>query len=146
MEFRYAGFWVRLVATIIDTVILELASWLPALLLPHSINGLNLQLVQAGIYLILATPYFVGGHYKYGTTPGKRLLHLYVVRADDGLGITLKQSWIRAFGYALSYLPLACGYIMAGMNPRKQALHDLVAGTIVVRQVGFPYAVRRPTK
>ena len=133
--FRYAGFWIRLVATLIDTAILEGASWLLALPLPHSINGLVLQGVEAGIYTLIATPYFVWGHYKYQTTPGKRVLKLYVVRADNGLRITLTQSWLRAVGYLLSYIPVGCGYLMAAFNSRKQALHDVIAGTVVVREV-----------
>jgi len=134
VEFRYAGFWIRVVATVIDWIVLGVAAWLPSLFLPSSITGLHLQIVESVIEALLSTGYFVWGHYKYQTTLGKRALRLYVVRADNGLGITLKQSWIRAAGYILSYAPLACGYILAGINPRKQALHDLIAGTVVVRQ------------
>ena len=94
-----------------------------------------LQIIDTVVYTALATPYFVWGHYRYQTTPGKRVLKLYVVRADDGLGITLKQSWIRYVGYLVSYLPLGCGYLMAAFSPRKQALHDLMAKTICVREV-----------
>jgi uncharacterized RDD family membrane protein YckC len=119
---------------LIDTGILTGASWLIELPLPTRWNGLLLQVIDTVVYMILATPYFVYGHYKYQTTPGKRVLRLYVVRADNGLGITLKQSWIRCLGYVVSYIPLACGYLMAAIQPRKQALHDLMAGTICVRE------------
>jgi uncharacterized RDD family membrane protein YckC len=120
---------------LIDTAILTGAAWVIALPLPSTINGLLSQVISEVIYTILATPYFVYGHYRYQTTLGKRVLRLYVVRADNGLRITLKQSWIRYFGYLVSYLPVGCGYLMAAFHPKKQALHDLMAGTICVREV-----------
>jgi uncharacterized RDD family membrane protein YckC len=46
--------------------------------------------------------------------------------------ISMKQSVIRSIGYAISYLPLAAGYLMAAFHPEKRALHDLLAGTVSI--------------
>jgi uncharacterized RDD family membrane protein YckC len=135
VTFRYAGFWIRFLATLIDWVILYGVSWLVQLPLPINPNGLMAQVIDSAVYTALATPYFVYGHYKYQTTPGKRALRLYVVREDNGLPITLKQSWGRYISYLISYLPLGCGYLMVLIQPKKQGLHDLIAGTICVREV-----------
>ncbi|HUP56776.1 MAG TPA: RDD family protein [Bdellovibrionota bacterium] len=148
MAFRYAGFWVRLIATLIDGLGLTLASWVLQLALvgayywmgrlvgsePAELSGFVLQVIEAVLYALISVPYFIWAHYKYQTTFGKVAVKVYVVREDNGLGITLKQSVIRCLAYLLSYLPLGTGYLMAAFNPKKQALHDLIAKTVCVRQ------------
>jgi uncharacterized RDD family membrane protein YckC len=97
-------------------------------------DPLWLQIVNAGLYVLMAFPYYVIGHYRYGTTLGKRPLRVYVVQAGSFERITLKQSVIRFFGYLVSYLPFGAGFLMAAFHPQKRALHDLIAGTVSVRR------------
>lgn len=89
-----------------------------------------IQLLFYGVYSCVAFPYYVWGHFRYGTTLGKKPFGIYVVSAADQGRLTLSQSIIRTAGYVLSSLPFACGYLMAAFHPRKQALHDLIAGTV----------------
>ncbi|OFZ79740.1 MAG: hypothetical protein A2583_06660 [Bdellovibrionales bacterium RIFOXYD1_FULL_53_11] len=164
---KYAGFWIRLVADLIDSLLLSVAAWILeyALLgifyggwalyasktgqdLPsfrNAFNALWMQVFNLGLYGVLAFPYYVWGQFKYGTTLGKKPLKIYVVSADDFGRITLKQSIIRCLGFIVSYLPFIAGYFMAGLHPRKQALHDLLAGTVSIRkkdvQTAAPAAV-----
>jgi uncharacterized RDD family membrane protein YckC len=148
---RYAGFWIRLAADIIDSIILQLASYLIEFILlwifylgwsfwltqqgqtapPFSdaFNALWLQIFNLGIYFVIAFPYFVWGHFKYGTTLGKLPFKIFVVQYSSGAPITLKQSIGRFFAYGLSYIVLCTGFIMAAFQPEKRALHDLLAGT-----------------
>jgi uncharacterized RDD family membrane protein YckC len=135
MTFRYAGFWLRLIASLIDMGILWLACWIIELPLPLDSNGLALQIIDTFLYMTFAAIYFGWGQFKYQTTLGKKLLKLYVVRADNGLPMTLQQSLLRCLGYIVSYLPLGTGYLMVAFHPKKQGLHDLMAGSIVVREV-----------
>lgn len=149
----YAGFWIRFLATVIDWIALQCMTWLVQLvvlgayywisvLIGHSagVDGFwasldsgTAQIVEGVIYAILSIPYFIWGHWRFGATPGKYLLRLRVVQAS-GLGpIKMRQSVVRGIAYLLSYLPLATGYLMAAFNPEKRTLHDLVAGTLVIR-------------
>lgn len=69
----------------------------------------------------------------YGATPGKMVLGLKVVR-NDGRPV----DWLTAFmrevvGKTLSTLPLLLGYFWAFFHPKRQAWHDLIADTLVVR-------------
>jgi uncharacterized RDD family membrane protein YckC len=143
---RYAGFWIRLVADIIDTLILSVAAWFLELMLlglvyfvgrynkpfNDAFNPFFLQVFNGVLYLLLAIPYFVWGHYRYGTTLGKRPFRIYVVSHSNHLPISLFQSWMRCFGYLVSYLPFGVGFIMAAFQPEKRALHDLMAGTVSI--------------
>ncbi|MGK5086733.1 RDD family protein [Bdellovibrionota bacterium FG-2] len=151
---KFAGFWVRSFAEGIDSTALSLASWLVELALlggfywlarvfgreqaafMDSFNPLFLQVFNLGIYAILAVPYYVIGHERYGTTWGKRPFRVFVVDADSLGKITLKQSWIRCLAYGLSYLPFGAGFLMAAFHPEKRALHDLIAGTVSVVRTG----------
>lgn len=153
---RIAGFWIRFWAHIVDSLILTLASWflelgvlwvfygIKTILLAKlgepmppfddAFNAFFLQILNAGLYFCFAFPYFVLGHYQYGTTWGKRLFGIYVVQAETHEKITLRQSIVRFFLYGLSYLPMGVGFLMVAYHPKKQGLHDLIAKTISVRR------------
>lgn len=155
---RYAGFWPRLVADIIDSWILAVASWILQWILLAlffvlktmitgsasqatlsfwgSLNSLYLQVLNAGLYFCLAFPYYVWGHYRWGTTLGKRLFKIFVVREGEGefASLSIGQAISRFFAYGLSYLPLGAGYLMAAFHPQKKALHDLVSGTVSIQK------------
>jgi len=152
---RFAGFWIRFAASFIDWTILTIASWVAQLMIlgvvywmrifvSHSgggtggffdaFNPLWLQVMNGILYLLLSLPYYIIGHRRYGTTLGKRPFRIYVVDNSTLGPITLKQSVIRCFGYAVSYMVFMVGFIMAAYHPTKRALHDLIAGTVSVRR------------
>jgi uncharacterized RDD family membrane protein YckC len=65
-------------------------------------------------------------------TGGKRAFHLQVLRAE-GLGrISFARASGRAFARYISMLPLMIGYLIQPFNEQKRALHDYIAGTVVV--------------
>jgi uncharacterized RDD family membrane protein YckC len=150
-----ANFWLRALAHLIDSIILNVASWLLQLgmfwpvyqglaFLAHRrgdsvapfddyFNPWLTQIADAILYIALAALYFVWGQLRYGTTPGKWPFRIRVVDAKTRGPISAKQAWIRFGSYALSYVPLGCGYLMALFHPERKALHDLIAGTISVR-------------
>ena len=68
----------------------------------------------------------------WGTSPGKRALHLRIVDADTGQPITVKQAMLRTLGYLLTFATFGAGFLWVLSNPRKQALHDRVANTVVI--------------
>jgi uncharacterized RDD family membrane protein YckC len=68
----------------------------------------------------------------WGTSPGKRALHLRIVDADTGEPMTVRQAGLRTLGYLLSFATCGAGFLWVLFNQRKQALHDRIANTVVI--------------
>jgi uncharacterized RDD family membrane protein YckC len=85
--------------------------------------------------LAVSLSYFVFFWTQYGATPGKMLFKLKVV-TPVGTLITPGQAVIRYFGQILSGLILGIGFMMAGWDEQKRALHDRLANTRVIRENG----------
>jgi len=69
-----------------------------------------------------------------GFTIGKWAAGLRILR-DDGHEIGIGRAFLRHFaGYPLSFVTLGVGFLMAALTTRGRALHDVVAGTLVVRE------------
>ncbi len=121
----YAGFWRRLVAVIVDAIILGVV---------QGILVLATGLAPAGIYLVNVTgiAYYIGFWAWRGQTPGKMALGVKIVRAD-GSPIGFGRSILRYIGYIASAIILGIGFLMIAFDRRKQGLHDKIAGTYVVR-------------
>ena len=68
----------------------------------------------------------------WGTSPGQRALHLRIVDANTGQPMTVKQAMLRTLGYLLTFATFGAGFLWVLSNPRKQALHDRVANTVVI--------------
>lgn len=84
-------------------------------------------------FALLSLPWFaVFEASPWQATPGKRLLGLRVVD-DDGLRPGYVRAALRQASGLLSWLSLNLGHAMAGLAPRRQALHDRIAGMRVVR-------------
>ena len=78
-----------------------------------------------------------------GLTVGKWATGLRILR-DDGMEIGIGRAFLRHFvGYPLSFITLGLGFLAAAFTTRGRGLHDLIAGTIVVRE-GPAVAVRGP--
>jgi uncharacterized RDD family membrane protein YckC len=71
---------------------------------------------------------------KHRGTPGKMLLKLRVVDAETGDTLTLPQAIGRYLAYIPAALVLFLGFIWVGFSGRKQGWHDMMAGTVVVRE------------
>lgn len=138
---RYAGFWIRAVAYLVDTLILYVANVL-IMLLPFMGAASTANPEAASLWVTLLTmllstglgaAYFTGFTGRFGATPGKMALGLRVVRADGG-----RVSYLRAlgrhFGTLLSSLILCVGFIMAAFDDEKRTLHDRICDTRVVRK------------
>jgi len=143
-----AGFWLRFVARLIDQAILGLASILVLALGGAIAFGVYRSGARDGatepwlfgLLALLGLAVVVGQWLYYAlqersrhqATPGKRLLGLAVV--DEALRpIGFGRATGRHFGKILSGLIFNVGFLMAAFTARKQALHDLLAGTRVVR-------------
>ena len=134
--FTYAGFWRRLLAYVIDaSLLLGIEMVLAAsisVLEPNDFQALaNVAPVSAALWwayfaIMESSP-------AQGTL-GKIALGMRVTDVH-GDPISFPRAFFRHFAKYLSSLPIGTGWLLAAFTPRKQALHDLVAGTLVLRKV-----------
>ena len=139
-DLEYVGFWARVGAALIDTVVL-LVIITPALVAVYGWQYFTAEgLVQgpADVLISWAFPALacIWLWHKLRATPGKMLIGAEVVDADTGQAMTLGQSVIRYLGYFVSTIPLGLGLLWVAFDPRKQGWHDKMANTVVVRKKG----------
>ena len=145
---QYAGFWIRFCARIIDGIIFQVINFglrliiMPSMLTtgrpyhrgapmltgPYYRMLFIFWLCTLGIE-ILYNVYFNG---RFGATPGKMVLKLKIVR-QDGTPISYLLAFGRYFAVVLSFFTLCIGFMMAGWDEEKRALHDRICDTRVIR-------------
>lgn len=131
-EPEYAGFWLRVAAYLIDGIILTI----PTYIIYGTVGGSFLEpsLVSRFVAVIIPVFYFIYlESSEKQATFGKQAVGIIVTDAD-GNRITGGQAAGRYFGKIISGLILGIGFMMAGFTDKKQALHDLMANTLVVRR------------
>lgn len=138
----YAGFWIRVLAALLDGFVLALgggflwgAATVAARLLARLWPAAPVVLIPAATAIagLLSLAYVLVGWTRFGRTLGKLACHLRVVR-EDGRTLGLDGAVIRLLGYLASSLPLGTGYLIVAFTDRKRGLHDMIAGTVVVRE------------
>jgi uncharacterized RDD family membrane protein YckC len=135
-EPRYAGFWVRYGASVIDTFILFVIALVIGIVLAlvssgggrRSFDWLGFGSSLAVTWLYLA----LGESSAARATWGKRAFHLQVLDADYLGRISFARATGRFAARYVSILALMIGYLIQPFNGRKRALHDFIAGTVVV--------------
>lgn len=132
-----AGFWIRVVAALIDGVVLWLAqkalTLLGALIIVGPGERAIVALAVAGwlFQLVIGTLYEIVFVWRWGQTVGKMAVKIRVM-SEDYTPVSLGQSVGRYFAKILSALVLLIGYLMVAFRADKRGLHDLLAGTRVV--------------
>jgi len=120
----YAGFWVRFVAMIVDAVILAVAGGL-----------ISAAAFGAGLALSLFLPWLYEAFMlssEWQATVGKRAMSI-MVTGVDGSRISFARATGRHFAKYISAFILCIGFIIAAFTAKKQALHDMIAETVVVK-------------
>jgi uncharacterized RDD family membrane protein YckC len=142
---RYAGFWVRLLARMMDAFLLALVNVIvripltvmlgygtnwraDAILLPAVMSLIGISAAVSIAIGVLYETYFVTTR---GGTPGKLVLGLRIVRAG-GEPVSANVAAARYFAQFLSTVTFLIGYLMAAFDPQKRALHDRICQTRVV--------------
>ena len=140
-----AGFWIRLAAWIADIVCLFLATIALAVLVLATIwfggrlgGEINDQVMalagfsSAAIVMASGVLYFTLFVGSRGQTPGKMLFGLRIVhvRGDE---MTYGRACLRSLCWMLSLLLFSVGFLMIAFTRQKQGLHDMLAGTYVIR-------------
>ncbi len=154
---EYAGFWIRFVAYFIDSLLIgfiefmlvlpllglfgytvitmdsiyELEHMEPELFIPvvlAAITGLSVS-----VFLVTWLYYALLESGSRQATVGKMALGIIVTDAN-GERISFTSASLRHFSKIISSAIMMIGYIMAGFTTKKQALHDIIANTLVVRK------------
>jgi len=142
---RKGGFWIRFSAFIIDNIVLYILAFILSVVgiiaLGLGSSGLE-ELGEEEIYslilplyifnTILTIAYYTYFHGSTGQTPGKMLCKLKVVRVNGGL-LGYGKAFLRWVGYVLSGFIFCLGFLWAGWDKNKQAWHDKIVGTYVIR-------------
>ena len=130
----YAGFWLRAAAFIIDYIGLIIVNFIIALVLVNILGN------SAGGALTRLIGILIGwGYFAYlessdkQATVGKMIVGLKVTDMN-GNRLGFGQATGRYFGKIVSAIIIGIGFIMAGFTERKQALHDLMASTLVLKK------------
>lgn len=142
---RKAGFWLRSVAFLVDAGLVALLATGGAMLVDMAvqIGGMISSAPEAGLewlettatsllLVLVALCYFTLFVGLRGQTPGKMLLGLKIIRIT-GEEVGYGRALVRWIGQCLGLLPLGFGFLMVAFSRQKQALHDKLAGTYVVR-------------
>ena len=150
-QFRYGGFWIRVAAKLIDSIIIGIPIGLLYLAgmflfgfgatiggagggqpnMPALMGMFGMQLGVQFLAVLLGGFYNVFFVVKYGATPGKMAVGLRIVMPDGGK-ILLGRAIGRYFGEMVSGLVCYIGYIIAAFDDQKRCLHDHMCNTRVV--------------
>jgi uncharacterized RDD family membrane protein YckC len=158
MNTNYAGFWLRFVAVIIDGIILGAVQFI-AIMPVLGIMGIGVvenmenfdssdqaeamsmmasMMAMAGVaqvvFLIIQTLYYsLMESSNYQASLGKMVLGLKVTDTN-GNKLDFSKALVRNLCKIISSMILLIGYLMAAFTEKKQALHDMIANTLVVKK------------
>lgn len=139
---RYGGFWIRVLALLIDGVILTIVNMILSVALigiigigrnPGDLSPVKLMLMFV-VYLVQIAIYATYEAWflsNKGATPGKMALGLRVVRAS-GAPISLGLGYGRFFSRIVDSITLGIGYVIAAFDEEKRTLHDRIVDTRVI--------------
>lgn len=157
-EMDHAGFWLRFVANLIDSILVNIVVWVLFFLVLLVIGGIGTAMgadqpgrpgdpgaaqIILGLLvwlffglIFIVLPWLYYAYMESGDakgTFGKQIMGIEVTDTN-GRQISFLNATGRHFGKILSGMMCGAGFIMAGFTEQKQALHDIVANTLVVRK------------
>lgn len=145
-QLSYVGFWFRVIASIVDAIIVQVGSYFIvfplAFTLGISMAGTSsleeVQLVGEGlgviIGILLQWLYFtVLESSSWQATPGKKIFG-FKVTDMNGQKIGFGKANARYWSKIISAFILMIGFLMVAFTKRKQGLHDIIAGTLIVKK------------
>lgn len=137
-ELEYVGFWSRVGASIIDTILLGVVIWPILIAFYGDSYWTDEQFVKGPMDIIFSWVFPAVAVIIFWVakqaTPGKMAISAKIIDAKTGAVPTTGQFIGRYFAYFLASLPLGLGIIWVAFDGRKQGWHDKLAGTVVVRQ------------
>ena len=136
-ELEYVGFWLRVGASLIDTVLVAMICW-PVLTLVYGREYWHSDSLIMGpadfllSWVMPAVAIVLFWMYRQAT-PGKMAIGARIVDAETGEPPSAGRLIVRYLGYFVLTIPLCLGLLWVAFDPRKQGWHDKMARTVVVR-------------
>jgi len=136
-DLEYVGFWARVGATLIDSVLILIIT-LPVLLKIYGSDYfLSSRIIQGPADFLIswifpAVAIILFWIYRQAT-PGKMAISAKILDEATGKPASTRQLVGRYFAYYVSTIPLFLGFIWVAFDVKKQGWHDKLAGTVVVR-------------
>jgi len=131
-EYRYAGFWIRFLALLIDSVLLSVALFpLVFIFAPQLVQASTewtLNVAFNLLWLVIVILFWR----LLSATPGKLLLGIRIVDTRGHERLSVLKCIGRYLAYLVAFLPLCLGFLWVAFDKRKQGWHDKLAGTLVV--------------
>jgi uncharacterized RDD family membrane protein YckC len=149
VQLIYKGFWIRLLAKILDGILLDFiifplsfAVAMPSLrliianpgkppnpeVMAHLLGAYAIAGLCSVIVVMTYNTWMIG---RFGTTMGKMAINAKVVTPSGG-AVGYKRAFIRSLMELVNAFTLDIGYLIAAFDDQKRGLHDRVAGTVVV--------------
>jgi len=141
-QFEYVGFWPRVGAAIVDSILMLLVLT-PLILLffgtsyfgaaqttLHTTPGSVVFLIEWLLPALAVLAFWIARQ----ATPGKMLIGAKIVDAVTGEKPIPGQLVLRYLGYYVAMLPLFIGIIWVAFDRRKQGWHDKIGRTVVIRE------------
>jgi len=132
---NYGGFWIRVVAYIIDGIIVGVVGLIVDVIFranPNDPSSAGYGIANL-INFLIGVAYFVGFWTYWSATPGQRVLKLKVVDANTMQPIGVGKALLRYIGLIVSFLVCFVGVIWVAFDARKQGWMDKIAGTVVLQ-------------
>jgi uncharacterized RDD family membrane protein YckC len=137
MKTTYAGFFRRLVAFVVDGVMLYLlitAIMFVLLRITRDVDPSNLQHLSQIVGLSVGAIYSIYFWVNHnGATPGKKLMKIRIKKIDD-TPLDYRTAIVRYIGSYVSAYALAIGYLWMIWDKEKQTWHDKFAKTVVIHE------------
>jgi uncharacterized RDD family membrane protein YckC len=136
-ELEYVGFWARVGASIIDSLLVGLIIWPVAAAVYGTDYWLDQRFIKGPVDFLLSWVFPAVAVILFWVakqaTPGKMAISARIVDAVTGGKPGTGQLIIRYLGYYVAMLPVFLGIVWVAFDGRKQGWHDKLAGTVVVR-------------
>lgn len=137
-EYKYAGFWIRVGASLIDALLISVITVPLTIMIYGDLvwEGKPFILGAADFFINYTLPFIavvLFWLYK-SATPGKMALNIKIVDARTGGKLSVGQSIGRYFAYIPAILVLMIGIIWVAFDRRKQGWHDKLAKTVVIQK------------
>lgn len=137
-EQKYAGFWIRTGAALIDTILILLVV-APVMTLIYGANYWVGDTILLGTWDVVVQYIFpfvvILAFWIYkSATPGKMATKLTIVDAKTGGQPATAKFIVRYIGYFLATIPFGLGLLWVAFDKRKRGWHDMLAGTVVIRR------------
>jgi uncharacterized RDD family membrane protein YckC len=119
----FGGFWIRFVALVIDAILVGIVA------------GVVVTATKtSALAYVIEIAYFMVCWGFLGQTIGMMLFGLRIVRNSDGGKLTWGNVILRMIGWFVAGFVLLLGFIWAAFDARKRGWHDMIGGTVVIRQ------------